>query len=92
MTPEPTPSQELDTRELARQLHSWYLEVTKLLDPKAYNKKAQKPYDELTGEQQAIDGYIAERLIEYFKQHELSRKQEWAESLEKNLDQMIILG
>ena len=41
MTPEPTPSQELDTRELARQLHSWYLEVTKLPDPSVGGKARQ---------------------------------------------------
>jgi len=42
-------------------LHKWYLEATKKLKPRSYNKSAQKPYDELTDEQRFIDKFICEK-------------------------------
>lgn len=44
------------------QLHKWYLEATKLLNPESYNPDAQKPYSELTEEQKVIDKFIADRI------------------------------
>jgi len=46
------------------ELHNYYLEATKLLDPKSFNKKAQKKYNKLTKEQQFIDKYIAKKINE----------------------------
>ena len=54
----------------AEQLHIWYLEATKELNPKDYNQKAQKEYKDLTEEQKFIDRYIAKKVShecqEYF--------------------------
>lgn len=44
------------------ELHIWYLEATQKLNPDSFNPKAQKPYSELTKEQQFIDKYIAYRI------------------------------
>ena len=44
------------------QLHEWYLEATKHLDPQYVNPKAQIPYDELKPSQKAIDKYIANKI------------------------------
>lgn len=43
-------------------LHNWYLEATKELNPESYNPNAQKPYDELTDEQKFIDKFVCSRL------------------------------
>jgi hypothetical protein len=45
-----------------KQLHDWYLEATAHLNPKDFNKKAQKPYGELTENQRFIDRYIADKI------------------------------
>ena len=55
-TPSPT------WEALAKQLHHWYLEATKDLDPDNFNPNAQKSYDELTEQQQFIDRYIANKV------------------------------
>jgi len=52
-----------EIEEMAKQLHLWYLEVTKKLSPDSFNHKAQKEYEELTEEQKIIDRYIAEKII-----------------------------
>lgn len=44
------------------QLHSWYLEIVKILNPENYNEKANIPYEELKPEQKAIDKYIADKI------------------------------
>jgi len=44
------------------QLHGWYLEATKELDPDNYNEEAQKPYKQLGSEQRFIDNYIAAQI------------------------------
>lgn len=44
------------------QLHEWYLEATKELNPESYNPNAQKSYDQLTEEQRFIDKYIADKI------------------------------
>ena len=44
------------------ELHIWYLEATKQLNPKNFNKKAQKPFDELNSEQKFIDSFIASEI------------------------------
>ena len=48
---------------LARQLHDWYLEGTKSLDPENYNSKAQVSYDEMNEQQKEIDRYIARKVL-----------------------------
>lgn len=45
-----------------KQLHDWYLEATKNLNPESFNKEAQKSFEELTDEQKYIDKYIANRI------------------------------
>ena len=54
--------------KVAEQLHKWYLEATKLLNPENYNSKAQKQYVNLNKEQKFIDRYIAERVNEKIKE------------------------
>jgi len=44
------------------ELHIWYLEATKKINPENYNEKAQKPYDELNREQKFIDCHIASKI------------------------------
>jgi hypothetical protein len=51
---------------LAEQLHIWYLEATKELNPKSFNLNAQKSYEELTDEQKFIDKYIANKLNSHY--------------------------
>jgi hypothetical protein len=48
--------------ELAEKLHIWYLKATSELSLESYNPKAQKPFSELTDEQQFIDLYIAQKI------------------------------
>ena len=56
------------TKELtAEQLHVWYLDATRELNPKSYNPNAQKSYHELTQEQQSIDQYIVYRILDWHK-------------------------
>ena len=50
------------------QLHQWYLEATKKLNPKSFNQDAQKPYKELTNDQKFIDKYIADKINEEVKE------------------------
>lgn len=52
-----------ETTEITgEQLHKWYLEATKELDPENYNEEAQKPYSKLNSEQKFIDNYIAAQV------------------------------
>jgi uncharacterized protein YuzE len=44
------------------ELHQWYLEATKALNPESFNPNAQKPYDKLTEEQKFIDKFIANKV------------------------------
>lgn len=44
------------------ELHIWYLEATKQLNPENFNEDAQKPFDELNSEQKYIDCYIASEI------------------------------
>lgn len=44
------------------ELHQWYLEATKSLNPKSFNPDAQKPYEEMTEEQKFIDKFIANKI------------------------------
>ena len=45
-----------------KDLHKWYLEVTKKLKPESYNKKAQKSFEKLSEEQKFIDKFICDRI------------------------------
>jgi len=45
-------------------LHQLYLDATRKLKPESYNPNAQKYYEDLTDEQQAIDIYIARAIRE----------------------------
>jgi hypothetical protein len=47
----------------AKQIHDWYLQATKKLNPESYNQNAQKKYDDLTEEQKFIDRYIAGKVF-----------------------------
>ncbi len=53
-----------DLEKLSEQLHIWYLEATKELNPKSFNSNAQKSYQELTEEQKYIDRYIANKILQ----------------------------
>jgi len=53
----------LKQRITAKQLHDWYLEATKKLNPKNYNPKAQIPYEKLNREQKLIDQFIADKIM-----------------------------
>lgn len=55
------------SKELAEQLHNWYLESIKELNPGSYNENANKPFNKLSHDQQFIDTYIAIKLIEHYK-------------------------
>jgi hypothetical protein len=44
------------------QLHKWYLEATKELDPHFFNLKAQVPYEDLHDKQKWIDKDIADKI------------------------------
>lgn len=57
----------INKEELAEQLHIWYLEATQKLNPKSFNKEAQKQYKDLTEEQKFIDRYIAEKILKEVK-------------------------
>lgn len=46
------------------ELHKWYLEAVKNLDPSSFNIHAQKKYSSLTEEQKFIDKYIADKINE----------------------------
>ena len=50
--------------ELAEQLHNWYLEAIKELDPENYNPDAQRKYADLREQQKFIDRYIAKKILE----------------------------
>lgn len=52
--------------KLAEQLHEWYLEEVRRLKPESYNPEAQKPYNQLTSEQQDIDRYIARKILDNY--------------------------
>ena len=49
---------------LPEQLHVWYLQATEHLGDKERNPHAQKNYHQLTDNQQSIDRFIADRIIE----------------------------
>ena len=58
---------QLRTMTLAKNLHKWYLEATKELNPKNYNPKAQVSFNKLNAQQKMIDIYIARKIIDYIK-------------------------
>lgn len=45
-----------------KELHRWYLEAVKGLNPKSFNPNAHKDYKDLTTEQKSIDKYIARKI------------------------------
>ena len=51
-----------------KKLHEWYLDACSLIRAKTYNQKAQKPYSELTKEQQFIDHFICQQIIAKIKE------------------------
>jgi hypothetical protein len=59
--PQDSCSAELEA--MSEQLHVWYLEGTRELDPASYNPKAQKSYVELNEQQKEIDRYIAKKVL-----------------------------
>lgn len=65
-----------DKEFLAENLHIWYLEATKKINIESFNKKAQKKYKDLTGEQKFIDRYIAKKIIELIKNSQIQSKKE----------------
>lgn len=57
-------SEPLKGKITPEQLHKWYLEAIKIIEPDSYNKDAVKPFDKLTEKQQAIDIFIAGKIHE----------------------------
>jgi hypothetical protein len=49
--------------QMSEQLHVWYLEGTRELDPANYNPKAQKAYAVLNDQQKEIDRHIARKVL-----------------------------
>lgn len=49
--------------EFAEQIHNWYLEACRELDPSNFNAKAQVPYADLTAEQKFLDRFLARKLL-----------------------------
>lgn len=56
--------------KMAEQLHIWYLEAVKELDPHFFNLKAQVAYKDLHEKQKDIDRYIAKKLASYIEKRE----------------------
>jgi len=52
-----------EVERLAKELHGWYLEATKTMNPESYNSNAQKSYEDLTEQQRGIDRFIAEKIL-----------------------------
>jgi len=52
----------VENRITGGQLHRWYLDATKELDPDNYNEEAQKSYTDLNSEQKFIDDFIAAQI------------------------------
>jgi hypothetical protein len=50
--------------KLAKFLHRAYLAALKHLKPESYNPNANKPFEELTEEQQSIDLFIADWVLQ----------------------------
>lgn len=46
----------------AEELHNWYLEGSKELDPENFNEEAQVPYESLPEPQRKMDQYIADKI------------------------------
>lgn len=44
------------------QLHLYYLEAIKNINPESYNEQANKPFEELTKEQRYIDEFISYKI------------------------------
>lgn len=57
----------INSEELAKKLHEWYLEASKKIGAESYNLKAQKDYNELTEEQKLLDKFIADKILEFLK-------------------------
>lgn len=64
------------------QIHIWYLEATKKINPKFYNQKAQKFYNELSKEQKSIDRYVANKIQQLLDE----QKKEIIKGLSKKFD------
>lgn len=90
MTPEPTPSQEL-REELTKLLFKTRRSNTVMQDVLIACEVCERPLEDErfwgTEKQQVVEEQspIVDEIISIFKQHELSRKQEWVESLIKKL-------
>ncbi len=58
------------------QLHKWYLQAIKYVDPENFNPKADKDFEDMTEEQQYIDQHITLRINEVIKQAVKELKEE----------------
>lgn len=65
-----------DIEDLAKKLHTWYLEATKELKPESFNPNAQKAYEDMTDEQRFIDRYIADQIMNLIIAYTESARQE----------------
>ena len=68
----------MNKEELAKQIHTWYLEASQKLHPESINAEAQKSYEDLTEEQKFLDRYMAEKISSLLLAHQ--------EEIEKKLD------
>lgn len=88
MTPEPTPSQEL-REELTKLLFKTRRSNTVMQDVLIACEVCERPLEDErfwgTEKQQVVEEQspIVDEIISIFKQHELSRKQEWVEKYDE---------
>ena len=77
---------------LAKQLHAWYLEATKELNPESYNPNAQKAYEDMTDEQKFIDRYIAKKVRQTIKYETDRNREQFIDFLKRHIKQARISG
>ena len=77
---------------LARELHMWYLEATKQLNPANYNPKAQVPYDDMHEEQKQIDRYIARKITNLLAAKDREIEDKETETLQEVMDWAMDYG
>jgi len=51
-----------DKKVTPEELHNWYLQGSKELDPDNFNDEAQVPYEELPEPQRKLDQFIADKV------------------------------
>jgi hypothetical protein len=66
----------MNKEDLAKQIHTWYLEASQKLHPESFNPEAQKSYEDLTEEQKYLDRYLAEQIVSLLSTQQAEIKRE----------------